>query len=951
MKPNQKDEEEVMLVYTTWLNSYLNGDIKTYDSFLDDDYRFIGSTNNEEFLNRKDTTKFFEATADQLAGKTEIRNNIRTVEQIERLIFITDLLDAWFLNGSEWAYYGRFRFTSALQKNRDSWRFIYQHFSTPDSRAQEGETIGYEKIAAENLQLKDAIRRRTIELEHRNRELEIEAALERTRTHSMLMQHSNELDITSRVFHEQLLLLGIDSEFSYVWLPDVEKEKHLFWATWNEEQNGSNVLQSKSATYDLDRTEPYTAECFNAWESGEPVHIYPVAPAEVKNYFDIWSEIMGDAKKLKPEFFSEGLYYDEAFMKYGCFGIVIRRLLTEDEKKILLRFTIEFERTYTRFLDLQKAEAQAREAKIEASLEKVRSRSLAMHKSDELQEVVNSVFGRLKELEIKMDTSSIIIPTENERELEYWFTNSEGYLTGFRLSYFDNLIAGDIFSEKESGRDLFTKSYSFTEKNEFWKHLFEHTDFKRLPEDRKKFIFDAECFTISIAFSKNTAIQVNRYYNKLFSERENEIVKRFARVFEQAYTRFLDLQKAEAQARESQIEAALERVRSRTMAMQRSDELQDTALLLVQQVKALGVPSFACGFNIWDDDRKAATAWMAGEDRLQPAFKTSSSEDVFFHIHEAAQRGETLFIAEQGGEELETHYRYMASIPVFRDVMEKMAQTGLSVPTFQIIHCAFFSQGYLMFISFDPVPEAHDIFKRFAKVFEQTYTRFLDLQKAEAQAREAQINLAVERVRAKALAMYRSEEILEVVFKLKEEVMGLDIPGVAASTIFLKEANGSYRMWDLSSIELTKEKLHLPLDVSFRLEETDPGLYIRRVFSNTEHYFLVTQDEDDLQRTFQWLRDHGKTKEADEADQFVKTTQLKKLYHPSVQLNNGRMCIDLLETPSAEIESILTKMGAAFDLAYKRFEDLKNSEEQLREAQIEAGVRESTIQSHGNAEK
>ena len=35
--------------------------------------------------------------------------------------------------------------------------------------------------------------------------------------------------------------------------------------------------------------------------------------------------------------------------------------------------------------------------------------------------------------------------------------------------------------------------------------------------------------------------------------------------------------------------------------------------------------------------------------------------------------------------------------------------------------------------------EEIDIVLRFAKVFEQTYTRFLDLQKAEAQAREAKL--------------------------------------------------------------------------------------------------------------------------------------------------------------------------------------------------------------------
>ena len=50
------------------------------------------------------------------------------------------------------------------------------------------------------------------------------------------------------------------------------------------------------------------------------------------------------------------------------------------------------------------------------------------------------------------------------------------------------------------------------------------------------------------------------------TEQEMKICALFAMVFEQTYTRFLDLKNAEAQAREAQIEAALERVRSKTMA-------------------------------------------------------------------------------------------------------------------------------------------------------------------------------------------------------------------------------------------------------------------------------------------------------------------------------------------------------------------------------------------------
>ena len=41
----------------------------------------------------------------------------------------------------------------------------------------------------------------------------------------------------------------------------------------------------------------------------------------------------------------------------------------KEEENLLARFTKVFEQTYTRFLDLQKAEEQARESKIETALE------------------------------------------------------------------------------------------------------------------------------------------------------------------------------------------------------------------------------------------------------------------------------------------------------------------------------------------------------------------------------------------------------------------------------------------------------------------------------------------------------------------------------------------------------------------------------------------------------
>ena len=81
----------------------------------------------------------------------------------------------------------------------------------PDSKAQEGETLGAEQISKENQELRDAIKRRTVELDLKNRELEIEAALEKVRSCTMAMQHSDELQETANKLFLEVQALGIPS--------------------------------------------------------------------------------------------------------------------------------------------------------------------------------------------------------------------------------------------------------------------------------------------------------------------------------------------------------------------------------------------------------------------------------------------------------------------------------------------------------------------------------------------------------------------------------------------------------------------------------------------------------------------------------------------------------------------------------------------------------------------
>ncbi|MBL0306493.1 MAG: hypothetical protein IPQ25_10805 [Chitinophagaceae bacterium] len=420
------------------------------------------------------------------------------------------------------------------------------------------------------------------------REAQIEAALERTRTQSMIMQHSKELDDTLRVFHQQVLLLGIHSAFSFLWLPDEKNDRHLFWAVWGEDEKGSTVFKSKAINYPLERNEPATAQCLEDWKSNEPVYSYRVQPEGVENYFAVWQELIDGVEHLKPEYFSGGLYYVEAFMKYGCFGVMVETDLTEAEKKLRSRFAIEFERTYTRFLDLQKAEAQAREAQIEAALERVRVASMAMRDSSALSGIIDKVYVELTKLDTKLDRCFIMVVNPENKGITWWMAGQEGLLAenGFfvqmnqhpsHLMYLDNWM-----KRKKKWQYLFEGK----EKSDWDRFGFSKTELARLPEFIKKFMAAAEKVYLSGSSDQFGSLVTGSF--EPLPEEQQEIISRFTIAFNQAYIRFLDLQKAEAQAREAQIEAALERVRTRTMAMQHSKELSETVTVMFAQFKELG---------------------------------------------------------------------------------------------------------------------------------------------------------------------------------------------------------------------------------------------------------------------------------------------------------------------------------------------------------------------------
>jgi signal transduction histidine kinase len=601
-----------------------------------------------------------------------------------------------------------------------------------------------ETTAPGSNELQQLLKEKVAELRKAKRELKIEDALEKVRNRTLDMHKSSELsDVAVTVFH-QLLYLGIHGlRRSLVGIMDSTETNWEIWYTTVEGESTTRFMTMSADGH------PVAINMKKSWKDRKMIHI------ELKGeQLNSWiAYILANGWQ-----YPKGEQPPEKFVIYGMpfsNGYLVaftNNNIRSQEVELLKRFAKVFNQAYNRFLDLQKAEEQAKEAQIDVALEKVRSRTLIMQHSTELKEVVTLVLEKLQGLDVIMDgaVSIAVYPTQGSKDRDHWVATPHLFSEATRFSYpwFDDPIMLDFQNAKEGGMDYFARAYAFEEKNNYLKKVFEITDYKYLPDEMKQAILAKESYACSFAFANNSGIFVDSIEGRILSEKEAVILKRFAKVFEQAYVRFLDLQKAEAQAREAQIEAGLERVRSRTLAMQSSNELAETAMVVFTQLIHLGIAPSRLYIGVIEKDSGLIEMWVTNEEGTKIANQftlDTAKNNSIKKIYDAWQQQRESITIHMEGEELLLYLEYLygkLNIPFIKELLpEHRAQT-----------VAYFSKGFIGTALTDEQPdEITKLLTRFAAVFNLTFTRFNDLKIAEAlaiQAKEDLIKLQTEKKRA-----------------------------------------------------------------------------------------------------------------------------------------------------------------------------------------------------------
>ncbi|MEI9955675.1 MAG: hypothetical protein WDM90_05045 [Ferruginibacter sp.] len=185
-------------------------------------------------------------------------------------------------------------------------------------------------------------------------------------------------------------------------------------------------------------------------------------------------------------------------------GISTYAPLSDEELQLFQRFLKVFDLSYRRYLDIEIAIAQSTEAKIEAALEKVRSRSLAMQKSEELKDVVATVFEKMNELFFLTDGGvSIVTGFKAFEYADHWVAADKiGESVLVRFPYTQNPIPSDFTQAKINGTSFYSKKYTKEVIENNWRLNFEHGLYKDYPDEFKNWFLSREVMHFTVAFEK-----------------------------------------------------------------------------------------------------------------------------------------------------------------------------------------------------------------------------------------------------------------------------------------------------------------------------------------------------------------------------------------------------------------------------------------------------------------
>ncbi|GEM_PF-6046263 len=552
-------------------------------------------------------------------------------------------------------------------------------------------------------------------LEARTRRAQVEAALERVRAGALGMQKSEDISQAAAAVFQELGTLGFSLWRSGIGIVDEESETADLWVTTAKGARAKLRLSLSK--------HPVLRGLYEAWKRKETCHSFDLVPKRLVHY--------------------------EVFFSYGFLYMSVPEPLSEEDLVIAQKFAEIFALAYARFLNLQRTEAQARQAVRQAAVDRVRAEALSMQKSEDIVQVLKALWTELRGLGMNFTLCSIDIFDAGKNT---WSTQGLTY-----TALFDRVKISPTIRDAFEGVSYASTRATFEDvcwgkfgpllrgqASVIWSDDTEEFRMKAIGHFRKVWkadvpdSFEAPRSGVGVAFSHGyVALQSEKPGN--FSEQDAELLQEFAGAISVGYARFLDLQKVEAQARHAVRQAAVDRVRAEIATMQTSADLERITPLIWKELTDLGIPFFRCGVFIMDEGEKRVSVYLTNPhgtslatlnlERDGHPFITPFINRVVDHW-----RAKKVYM-EQWNQK--TFLSYMQFLEGQGHIERERYLGAQTPPETLVLQFAPFVQGMLYVGSAAPLPEEDvDLIKDLANAFSVAYARYLDFQSLETQNRQ-----------------------------------------------------------------------------------------------------------------------------------------------------------------------------------------------------------------------
>jgi signal transduction histidine kinase/CheY-like chemotaxis protein/HAMP domain-containing protein len=617
-------------------------------------------------------------------------------------------------------------------------------------------------------------------------------------------------------------------------------------------------------------------------------------------------------------------------------------------------------------------ERQNRELEVERALERVRTQVAAMEESGDLPKVVKVVEEALKELNIPCQAVSINIIDEVSGEVRFAGSDkidavpfSEGPIhrqvenwkkkQTWSRSGAENFRDADLLKIMESLRIKVQKWNPDPEKlkelnrqhgipdREVEEWLAGGPPPPIVLQSMERFLAEQQTtWVVDAPFSCGT-LAVRKPDPEPFTNAEIRLIERFTEVFDLGYTRHLDLLAAEERAARQGREAAAERVRAEAMSMRTSDDMKNVVGTVYQELLGLGVEVEWCNIYFTDEESGQVVNYGAldnprklGVERMAPHIAEISEDLIVFS--EPIGRFEEWWGKELVHSGKAGSGRFSVDDNMFEEMSKDLDPVtpgleGLIRGEHVQINVPF-DHGLVCLIQKPRQSQDGDadIVQEFTQAISLGFLRFQDFQRLEEQNRRLAIDRAVEHVRAEAMSMRASEDLMKVVVSLFQAME--DNPDVTGENRGQGKIHFGINIIDEVAGEVG---MYSRVDEDFEWA----GVLPLTVSEDIKSLYLFWRE--DQTRTRQYTDEYAK-REVLQAEESGKlsggelvrlrkyTQHMTDRWVVDAPFSHGMLTMHRAgaEPFSAEEIDLLERFADAVSLGYARFHDFEQLEEQNR---------------------